>query len=104
MRRRLITAALLIGPLARPVLAAAPTKAKLDEATKVVFTAYGKEGFDAVYKKVVALLGEPRKKEPNMMKWFGADPAGKCHLFWITKGDKGQAATGTMDATAADCK
>ncbi len=77
MRLILIAIVLLSLLGTRPAHAAAPTKAKLDEATKVVFAAFGKEGYDAV---------------------------GKCHLFWLTKGDKGQAATGTMEATPADCK
>jgi len=75
------------------------TKDDLTAATKIVFDAYGKDKFDAVFKKVSAKLGPVQKDAPNMKSWFAKD-ADKCIQFWITS-DHGNAATGMASDTEA---
>jgi hypothetical protein len=105
MRAYLTVAAVL---LAAPLALAAPTKltnAQFTEATQMVFDAYGKKPFDAVYKEVVHKLGEPAKKAPPMFSWYGTDEAGKCVQFYVQKnnGEK-WAGTGSLEADAKNCK
>jgi hypothetical protein len=81
------------------------TKTQFSEATQLVFSAYGKKPFDAVYKEVVAKLGEPQKKADPMYSWYGTDPDGKCVQFYIQKnnGEK-WAGTNMLNAQPNDCK
>jgi len=99
-------------PSAAPPAAEAPaagsggtglTVAALDEANKIVADAYPGP-FAKTYPKVVAKLGEPKKKGDNMYQWYALDGT-KCIMFFVTKDStKGHAASGRAETQASDCK
>lgn len=79
------------------------TKAQLQEASKIVGDGYPGP-FEKTYPKVVAKLGEPKKKGDNMYEWYASD-GGKCFLFFMTRDNqKGHAASGISETDASLCK
>lgn len=76
------------------------TKAQLEEAKALVRANALHETYDTVYKKIVAKLGEPMKKDGDQLFWFGADETGKCFDFFIQNVD-GKAG-GAMISAAMD--